>query len=399
MSYDYEGNNQFPIAVTLPDDGDTPGQTTFAPGWEGNRDAVVYLLKRATGPALYNFHSPVTPAANYSWTSFVWDDQTATTGGGGSTLILYARWLAVQNSTLGLGCQLLMSLDGRTWLNGPTTATTATVALANSLCVSGNIASAFTTNSKVVYFNIGSGAASITASAGWNATQGCAWDNRTTAKGYFVGATQSGGTFTGAAASATAAGVIVNLSGSLPAGWASGTNHVGNFRYATNDTTYVVLMCGVTPGTDTARLLNASVIAGSADITPSVLTNKIGVGIAYDVLTNLWVLCAADTGATYFYTSPDLIAWTLAQHLGGTNPPHAKEFAVVNGMWALVQNDYQGAANSSTIYLSSSDGDNMNRSQTYVSSTTPTFAAGKYSMIFGDAITYGVAISQAMSMA
>lgn len=398
MSYVYVGNNQFPTAVTLPDDGDTPGQTTFAPGWEGNRDAVVYLLKRTGATALYNYHALVTPPSNYDWTSFTWDDQIVSFAGGGD-IIIYGRWLAVLNSQLGLGCQLQTSVDGQTWTGGPTTATTATVALANSLCINGNIASAFTTNSKVVYFNIGSGTASITASSGWNATQGVSWDNRTTGKGYFVGATQSGGSFTGAAASATAAGTIVNLSGSLPAGWASGTNHVGNFRSATNDTTFVVLLCGVSPGTDTARLLNAGIIAGSTDITPSVLTSKIGVGIGYDVLTGLWVLCAADTGATYFYTSPDLIAWTLANKLGGTNPPHAKEFAVVNGIWVYVDNSYQGFPNSSTVYLSSSDGAHWNRAQMMVASTTPVFAAGKYSTILGDKATYGVAISNAMSMA
>jgi hypothetical protein len=69
-------------------------------------------------------------------------------------------------------------------------------------------------------------------------------------------------------------------------------------------------------------------------------------------------------------------------------------------MWALVvQNDYQGVANSSAIYISSSDGDNMNRADIRARARPQHFMAGKYSMIFGDAITYGVALSQAMSMA
>lgn len=397
MPYDYPGNNQFPVSLTLPDDSDTPGQTTFSPGWEGNRDAVVYLLHRTGASPLYNFNPASVATASYAWTALDWDGQQVS--GGGISVTLYARWIATQQDAGAANCRFQMCLDGRNWILSGGTATTGAVCLANSLTVSANIAANFLSNSKVVHATLTSGVTVITSSAGWNATQGCAWDNRTTGKAYFLGATQSGATFTGAAASYNYSATIVDLSANLPTNWVSGTNHVGNYRYATDGTTYVVLMCGVTPTTDTARLLNAAVIATPTDITPSVLANKIGVGIAYDTLSALWVLCAADGSNTYFYTSPDLIAWTLQATNGSETYTHTKEFAVISGAWVLVVNDYQGESTTSAVYISSSNGIQWNRAQCIVQNTTPFFAAGEMSMVFGDITSNGIAVSNAMSMA
>lgn len=387
MSYLYRGQNQFVTALTLPDDSDTPNQANFSPGWEGNRDAAVYLYHRVFATALYNYGKSFVNSTSYGggWAAFYWDNPSTTSGG--ATFYYNQRWVGVQidSNIPSTATAFYVLEDGwnGTWVQKATTTTSFDGLLPHALSTNASQVVWFGQSSKVAYWTGSGSSITVATSAGWNATHGVAWFNATTNKNYMVGDTQSGATFTGAAASYAVSGpTITNLSGNLPVGWASGTNHTGTYYAANDGTHYLVLMGGVTAGTDTSRLLNAGDLSAPTDITPSFLTGKIGRGIAWDDRALVWVICAYDGTDSKFYTSTDRTVWTLT----GTAFPSTKvyEFNVVGGSWVAVLDSYNPETSTATVFLSQSQGAVWERAQV----TAPTSGGirtglGTNSMIFG----------------
>jgi hypothetical protein len=233
---------------------------------------------------------------------FAWDDT-------------YGRWCGFVNA---LGNSLMVdTLDGgRTWnaLNVLGAFTSLTVVGAVASEAGGILAVATSsmpatncyaepTSGTIVFFSTSVNLSACTAF--WLAS----------ASNYVVvGALQSGATFTGGASFAT--GLANATAQTLPSGWASGTNHVGQYLSATNGTIGVVVMCGATPGTDTAKLLQVA-WTGSAlaftDITPAIFTGAIVTGFTYDAADKLWGVLTYSGGVSRMYVSFDLVTWTIVQ--------------------------------------------------------------------------------------
>lgn len=328
MSYVYVGADHFPSSLTLPDDSNTPNQANFSPGWEGNRDGLIYLRNRQAMAPLINWYTGPGAGATQSWKAFYFQNVTV------SNFQLYTRWFTFFSNNTANGGGWAYSYDGgQSWLTMATTGT-AINPLNKCLVAEANSFVHFTGTSSVHY---GSTSFNTATSSGWNATQGVAYVHPTTGKEYFVGVTQSGGSFTGAAASFSLTGpTIVDKTSALPSQWASGTNHCGEFFTAQNSSHVFVAMGGVTPVTDTARILYAAFdVTAPNDVTPSVTTNQIITGFTYDEDRALFVLQTYNGTDSHVYTNADPNLpnnWVLAFTVTGVK--FAGIYAV-HSTWAL----------------------------------------------------------------
>lgn len=147
---------------------------------------------------------------------------------------------------------------------------------------------------------------------------------------------QSGATFTGQAFTCLTNGTTTTVTSSLPASWQSGSNHVGAYYSAvgTVNGDAIVALGGVTPATDTARLVHVtfpSSVLTFTDVTPSVSTGKIILGVGFDVANSLWGLVTYDGTSTVVYSSPDLATWTACKTITG----RGVGFTIVNGVWIV----------------------------------------------------------------
>jgi len=157
-----------------------------------------------------------------------------------------------------------------------------------------------------------------------------------------ISATQSGGSFTATAYKVVPNGISnpTDTALTLPAGWASGTNHIGQFFSAPSvglgET--LIAMAGATPGTDTAQLLMV-VWTGSAytftSETFAALSGQIITGIARSDAAGLWAVMAYDGTHSHLYTSPDLATWTLQ----GTYSWQSTGLASIGSTWIILQAD------------------------------------------------------------
>lgn len=382
MSYNFPGSDIFPDSLTLPDDSTVPNQANFAPGWEGNRNAAVYNRNHLAASMLANFFPAAAPPSSHNWQAFYFDAGPITSGG--STYNLYNRWRATALNA-GTGLKWLISIDGgRTWLTIATT-TSAVTPLAKCLVADASFFVHFGSGSVVYY---GTSTVNTETSSGWNATQGVAFRNEATNKEYFVGANQTGTTFTGAAASFTASGhVAVNKTSSLPAGWVSGTNHVGTFFAATNPVNNhtFVAMGGVTPGTDTARILYAAFdVTAPSDVTPSLLTGKIITGFTFDISLKVFVLVTWDGANTRIYTLDDptgVNPWVLVR----TTAAQFGDAYAIRGAWAFAfdSDGIIGGATTRTFMITTNKGATFEKAQVDVDLGTTFASAAGYESILG----------------
>ena len=383
MSYVFPGSDIFPDSLTLPDDSTVPNQANFAPGWEGNRNAAVYNRNHLAATMLANFLPGAAPPASHNWQTFYFDAGPIVVGG--TTFQAYNRWRATALNA-GTGLKWLLSLDGgRTWVTIATT-TSAVTPLVKCLVADASFFVHFGAGSVVYY---GTTTVNTASSSGWNATQGVAFRNEATNKEYFVGATQSGGSFTGAAASFTATGpVVVNKTSALPSGWGSGTNHVGEFFAATNPNnnhTYVA-MGGITPGVDTSRIMYAAFdVTAPSDVSPALLSGKIISGFTYDAALKVFVLVTWDGTNTRIYTLDDPLGvnpWVLTRTIPGVQFGAAY---AIRGAWALIfdSDGIIGGSTTRTFMVTTSQGLSFDKTQVDIDlGTTFTSAAG-YESILG----------------
>ena len=160
---------------------------------------------------------------------------------------------------------------------------------------------------------------------------------------YVYGVKQTGGTYTGYLESSPDGIAWTDQSATLAAAasnFAAGTDHVGALLSAvgmvggTQVAAFVI--AGATAGTDTARLMSVTIIAGApspVEITPAFFaTHRKVTGITYSPNEGLWGIAVFDgSGTSYIYTSPDLLTWTqvFTTAIGQING-----LAVVGDVWA-----------------------------------------------------------------
>lgn len=162
---------------------------------------------------------------------------------------------------------------------------------------------------------------------------------------------QTGGTFSAWLSQGdTATGAVwSNETSTLPVAWQSGTNHLGALLSATGSVggtaTAVMAICGATAGTDTAKLLKMTVVAGvptCTDITPTLPSYPAAVmqicGLTYGANDGLWGLAVNDGGGgnSAIFTSPDLTTWTAVY---ATGEGIIQGLAVVGNVWATSLNN------------------------------------------------------------
>ena len=153
-----------------------------------------------------------------------------------------------------------------------------------------------------------------------------------------LSANQTGGTFNDGEFSVSSNGTTwVNYP--LSGNWNADTNHVGQFLVASNSTTILAALCGVTAGTDTARLQtiipdSSSGAPDYADLsaTATFLPGTIIQGVAYDTIDALWGVLVYDGTNSKLYTTPDLATWTLVKTWSGVK---CAGLATVGSVWAV----------------------------------------------------------------
>lgn len=343
--HNYSGVPQFPQSISLIDDSDTPNAGNFSPGWEGNRDALVYIRAVVGANAAMNWSAPLAPPGGQAYIAGIFDKDITVLGG--STFNVYNRWGLTAWDATAAGGFYYTANGGRTITSVMTLGSGFTPIAKCLTAASGARFIQFGRSSKVYYDNI---TIQTSTGSGWDSTFGVAYYHTGVGKSFFVGGTQSGGTFTGGASSFNTSGnVNTNLSGVLPTGWGSATNHAGEFFAANNGTDYLVAMGGVTAGSDTSRLLNAGALTAPTDITPAICTGKIITGIAWDPTKSLWLMMLNSSVSAFLYTSPDHVTWTLVATV--VNVPLKNIFPVAG---ALCSVDLSGnrSGGGSTLYVS-----------------------------------------------
>lgn len=346
--HDYIGNPSFPQAVSLIDDSDSPNAGNFGAGFEGALDRTSYLRALIGANAAVNWHTGTFPLSGQTFIAAYF--------GRGYTNVLGATVIALDNLWAltawdgGVAGAFWSSVDNGRTFTSIATAGSGFIPIVKCLTdTGGGVGFCQFGRSSKVYRYDGTGTIATVSSSGWDATFGVSWFNATTSKSYFVGGLQSGGSFTGSAASYAVPTTVVNLSGNLPTGWVSGTNHPGEFFAANDGTTYLVAMGGVTAGVDTARLLNAGVLSAPTDITPAICTGKIISGIAWDSTRSLWLMALNNSTDSFLYSSPDHITWTLVRQV-----PNAtlKGIFPIGGALATVVTGSRGGSASADFYVS-----------------------------------------------
>ena len=339
--------DNFPIVVNLFDDAAPPDASQFNPAYEGGLDRTANSRAWLSSISLGNWNPASSPGtAGVNNAAYAWDP-------------LVQRWCCAVNEG---GTDVLTSTvdGGRTW---------------NAVHVLSTSPLAITATNQTGYILVFEGGASGTIdrvdNAGNFATGTTGLANATGATfdyfhDVFAGASvadtnlfafvQTGGNFVGhwwigADANGYLTGNWLDASANLPAAFASGANHVGQFlvanttgglRAAVLGDIEVVALCGVTPGTDTSHLMSVTSNAPAANTIADITANLpapgpgfiIG-GLTYDTVNELWGLLLTTVAAgTYLYSSPDLVTWTQVKHFAQYNGPQGG-LASSGGTWGV----------------------------------------------------------------
>lgn len=152
-----------------------------------------------------------------------------------------------------------------------------------------------------------------------------------------LAANQAGGAFSGGSLVLTNDGATFSTVAFTPSAWnASAANHVGQFLVASNATTILAALCGVTAGSDQPRLMTITSVGGTptftdlSTLTSSILAGVIITGLAWD--GTYWGVLTYDGTNSRLYTSPDLTTWTNVASWAGVQ---CAGLAVVGNVWAV----------------------------------------------------------------
>lgn len=319
-----------------------PTGDVFLPGTPGTAPQMNYLIAKILAQdgavqsqgvaAALNQWSALQPASGlssgYPFTGAAWDQ-------------INGRWIAVTGSTGGGGNgQIFETLDGgRTWtivqtISGNVTQGVASAGGASIVPMPNSSAlevCLLTTTDTQTVTNLTIPGTTATPTALQRAFAG---GNLFA----MISANQSGGTFNDGTFWVSSDGVTWTHY-AMAGNWAADTNHVGQFLLASSSTTILAALCGVTAGTDTARLQtiipdSSSGVADYADISAAAtfLPGTIIQGIAYDANDGIWGVLVYDGTNSKLYTCPDLATWTLVKTWSGVK---CAGVAVVGSVWAV----------------------------------------------------------------
>jgi hypothetical protein len=127
----------------------------------------------------------------------------------------------------------------------------------------------------------------------------------------------------GYAMSSPTALALTDRTSALPAVWQASTNHIGALFNAIGPTDMLVSAAGVTPSTDTSRIMHVtfpgSVLTFTDLSLPAGISTGAITGLAYNQAQGQWgVLSTNLAGNSLFYTTSDLVTWTLQNTFTGT---------------------------------------------------------------------------------
>lgn len=281
----------------------------------------------------------------------------------GPSLLVTPPWTGTNTSTAtatapSLFTHLAFSLDGgRLFGGGPTigAGVLASLALATAPASTPSayqVISAGSNNRRWYNLNTLVGSAAATAA---NVTFATVFYFAAATEYVEVNMTQSGGSYTGGAytaTSSTAGGAPTDVHTSLPAGWQSGTATVTGLVSAVGNAVQNDAAVALQTSTASAdKLLHVTFPSSTltfTDVTPAFLTGSLHVtGLAYDGFNGLWGLLLSN-GA--LYTTPDPLSsgssWTQVATLTAGDGP----LAVVSGVWCVGRTN--PAAGSPQIWIS-----------------------------------------------
>jgi hypothetical protein len=309
MPTPYAGNqNNYPASVNILSGSDTPSSGNFITAYEGGLDRTAYLMSRLWATALDNWQAPLAVSSSAFNTG---STDSFGAGVGVSWEPLYGTWRVFLNAVGASQTQLWDSADGgKTFAKiavQPSVQNTISgaSALGESLWVVGN------GTSTVASFVGVSTSLSVTSFTGPQpATSAVTWYSTALSVWFTFSINQSGGSFSDGVLSPTSLSAITGTVTAGPTGWNSGTNHVGQLLMAQSSAVSLVALCGVTSGTDAARVMTVTGTATTpvmTDITPAFLgTTYVITGLAYDAIEAVWALLVYNGANSYLYTSPDL---------------------------------------------------------------------------------------------
>lgn len=363
MTTPYEGQpDNAPTAITPVDDSLAPNATNFNTPLQGGFDLACNARATIAGSVCGNWPKPAAEAvvSAVSYVNYAWDPASQ-------------QWLCGAQ-TAG-GATLSRSADaGETWnamspalSGGAVIAMTSTGQYGDVLLLGSStptIIDRYDFQGNHTFSNSVGFPSALTGGVGDYFSDVVPANPGANPQRHFFAWVQTGGTFVGhwrSQSDGAAVGAWAGNDSSLPAAFASGTNHVGAMiavnttkgrRAAVAGDIELVAICGVTPGTDTPRLMsvtsNGAVLAATiSDITAQLPVPGVGyviAGLDYDEVNLLWgIALATSVAGTYVYSSPDLVTWTQVHQFpfygpsqlpSGLNGP-GRCLACVGGTWAL----------------------------------------------------------------
>lgn len=308
--------SHFIETIPLIDDSDEPDAENFAVTNEALADNVAYVRLVAASNACSNFLAPVA---------------TVTDAGSNATHLVAACWQPVTQDWVGMFAEQPFGTSGLVytgtthcsgipWTLGGLGTGGISLGILAACASSADMGTVFVSLKDPTGTNIVHNATTTTQPfLNTLATATVVF----TPSGYLLfGTEQSGGTFTGHAASSTdGSGVWTDLSSSLPSGWATGAHAIEASYSATNGKALTnpraVLVAFSTLSSSFSQLLANDGSGGFVDVTPAFVGTGLGsiFGLAWNAGLKLWgltVLPPGSVGGT-FYTSADGLTWTL-QH-------------------------------------------------------------------------------------
>jgi hypothetical protein len=349
----YRGNpDNFPNAVAEYDDSVPPGAAQFNPAIEGAQDQIASLRAFIGSAICSNWGSPVNVGTSTVDAIYCWDPCAV-------------RWLAYANES---GTNALLSThdSGKTWVSAAGSAPGGQAVALSATGVFGDTMLAWLSAGTTLHFDFFTSAgAKTTGTNGFATTHvGLGYLSMNPAgvavfQRHAFCFNQAGANFTATWLGNTDGGVPgtwTSFVGLLPAAWqgptalhigeviVADTKRAGAYGVPAAGDVMAVCLAGATIGTDAPMLLKITsngpgVAATVADETinlPAPGPPFIVSGLDFDEVNKIWgILLVTGGPGAYFYTSPDLVTWTLVHHFTQYSGSSEGGCAAVQGTWAV----------------------------------------------------------------
>lgn len=323
----------FPVSGQAPSDGDDDAAASVVGMFQALANQSGFLAAGVVGNKRRDCEVPLSSWSSITGTALV-SAVTASQVGPAAYDPVFGLWITGYQDAGGSPANRLnfaISYDGQTWAESTDYVSSLGAVALQAIASDPNgtfFAVCPTNANKWLAFNNYAGTAGVSQS-GTATTKACVFYFPAASRFVEIEELQSGGSFTGKAFTSAPATTIgeangvtlsapTDISTSLPAGWASGTDHVAGFVSAlsADGTKALVGLTGTTPGTDAGRLMTAT-WSGSAvvftDITSTSAPTASGASVqavAYSAPDALWAVLTNDGTYCMLSVSPDLASWT-----------------------------------------------------------------------------------------